>query len=70
MHQLETKNTKLLWNLSNKRVVLGLYDAFKQAQVYSRSVLPSIDPNGTVITYRFVGLAVLNLHLSHTLYSV
>ena len=32
-HLLKTYNTRMLWNTSNKKVVMGLYDAYKQAQV-------------------------------------
>ena len=32
-HLLKTYNTRMLWNASNKKVVMGLYDAYKQAQV-------------------------------------
>ncbi len=58
MHQLETKNTKLLWNLSNKRVVLGLYDAYKQAQVFTGCYTLNCSPDKTSMIqyYIFVGL--------------
>lgn len=37
-HQLEIQNTKLLWNVSNKTVVLGLYDMYNQAQRLKRDL--------------------------------
>lgn len=32
-HLLKTLNTCMLWSASNRKVVMGLYDAYKQAQV-------------------------------------
>ena len=38
-HLLKTLNTCMLWSASNRKVVMGLYDAYKQAQVRKRSGL-------------------------------
>ena len=38
-HLLKTFNTCMLWSASNRKVVMGLYDAYKQAQVRKRSSL-------------------------------
>ena len=42
IHKLEATNTRVLWNSSNRNVVFGLYDAFKQAQVSKLIVVGGI----------------------------